>query len=75
MPSIKKTLQIREFIEVYQQIHRQSPTYQTIADHFGFRSLASVHRHIEIMEKRGWVKHSRYQRWIEIVKTAQQKAA
>ena len=73
MPTIKTTIKVLEFIDVYQQKYRQSPTLQMIADHFGFRSLGSVHRHIKIMEKRGWVKRPHYQRWIEILK--ERKAA
>jgi SOS-response transcriptional repressor LexA len=75
MPTIQKTLKILGFIEAYQSVHSQAPTLRTVADKFGLRSVGSIHRHIAIMQSRGWVNRPRYQRWIEIVTPEHRRAA
>jgi repressor LexA len=46
----------REILEFIGQRHRQSgvaPSFQEIADHFGFRSLTSVADHLRLLRRKG----------------------
>lgn len=43
------------FIKAYITDCGFSPSYQEIADHFGYRSLATVHEHVDNLIRRGWV--------------------
>ena len=64
----KKQKQILDFISQYIQKNGYSPTLQEIADSMGLSSLATVHEHLQALEKKGIVK--RYDgavRGIEIV--------
>lgn len=74
MPTIQKTLKILEYIRSYQAEHRHAPTLRTIGDMFDMSSTASAHRHLEIMQRRGWIKRAPYNRSIEILKD-ERKAA
>lgn len=74
MPTIQKTLKILEFIRVYQEANRQAPTLRKIADRFEMSSIASAHRHLEIMQDRGWIKRAPYNRRIEILKDERRAA-
>jgi len=63
--------QILDFISQYVQAHGFSPTLQEIAKALGVSSLATVHEHLETMEKKGVIK--RYEgtvRGIEILDKA-----
>ncbi|MBN1162340.1 transcriptional repressor LexA [Patescibacteria group bacterium] len=64
----KKQKQILEFISQYIQVNGYSPTLQEIADAMGLSSLATVHEHLQALEKKDVIK--RYNgsvRGIEIV--------
>lgn len=64
----KRQKQILEFISQYIQINGYSPTLQEIADSMGLSSLATVHEHLQALERKGIIK--RYEgavRGIEIV--------
>ena len=64
----KKQKQILEFISQYIQINGYSPTLQEIADSMNLSSLATVHEHLQALERKGIIK--RYEgavRGIEIV--------
>jgi repressor LexA len=70
--------QILDFISQYIQTKGYSPTLQEIAKALGVRSLATVHEHLETMEKKGIIK--RYDgavRGIEILdkKTAERSSS
>ena len=67
----KRQKQILDFISQYIQINNTSPTLQEIADAMGLSSLATVHEHLQALEKKGVIK--RYDgavRGIEIVQEA-----
>jgi repressor LexA len=49
----RKQQQIFEFIQRGQQAPGMTPTYQEIADHFGFRSLNSVTEHVRLLRQKG----------------------
>jgi len=64
----KKQKQILDFISQYIQINSYSPTLQEIADSMGLSSLATVHEHLQALERKNIIK--RYDgavRGIEIV--------
>lgn len=64
----KKQKQILDFISQYIQINGYSPTLQEIADSMGLSSLATVHEHLQALERKNIIK--RYDgavRGIEIV--------
>lgn len=64
----KKQKQILDFISQYIQINGYSPTLQEIADSMGLSSLATVHEHLQALERKNIIK--RYEgavRGIEIV--------
>lgn len=52
----KKQKQILDFISQYIQINGHSPTLQDIANAMGLSSLATVHEHIQALEKKGILK-------------------
>lgn len=64
----KKQKQILDFLSQYIQTNGYSPTLQEIADAMGLSSLATVHEHLQTLERKGIIK--RYDgavRGIEIV--------
>jgi len=64
----KKQKQILDFLSQYIQTNSYSPTLQEIADAMGLSSLATVHEHLQALERKGVIK--RYDgavRGIEIV--------
>jgi len=52
----RKQQQILDFILKWQQTEGTTPTYQEIADHFGFRSLNSVTEHARLLRRKGFLK-------------------
>lgn len=64
----KKQKQILDFISQYIQVNGYSPTLQEIADAMGLSSLATVHEHLQALERKNIIK--RYDgavRGIEII--------
>ena len=51
----RKQQQILEFILKRQRTEGATPTYQEIADQFGFRSLNSVTEHLRLLRQKGWL--------------------
>ena len=49
----RKQQQILDFILKWQQTQGVPPTYQEIADRFGFRSLNSVTEHVRLLRRKG----------------------
>ncbi len=52
----KKQKKILDYLHNYIQDHGYSPTYEEIADYFGYRSKGTVHKHITNLEQRGFIK-------------------
>jgi repressor LexA len=64
----KKQKIIIDFIKFYVDTYGYSPSFQEIADGIGLKSLATVHKHIGNLVKRGKLKMSPHSsRSIEIV--------
>src|ERR1039457_2157964 len=51
----RKQQQILDFILKWQRTQGTTPTYQEIADQFGFRSLNSVTEHLRLLRKKGYL--------------------
>ncbi|KKS31641.1 repressor LexA [candidate division WWE3 bacterium RIFOXYB1_FULL_43_24] len=52
----KRQKQILDYISQYIQVNGHSPTLQEIADSMDLSSLATVHEHIQALEKKGVIK-------------------
>ena len=54
MPTLTaKQRALADFIESHRQRHGSAPTYQEIADHFGFRSINTVTGHLRLLRQKG----------------------
>src|SRR5882724_6342961 len=54
MPALtRKQQQILDFIQRWQHEQGLMPTFQEIANHFGFRSLNSVTEHVRLLRQKG----------------------
>jgi repressor LexA len=51
----RKQQQILDFILKWQRTEGATPTYQEIADQFGFRSLNSVTEHLRLLRQKGFL--------------------
>ncbi len=51
----RKQQQMLDFIERCQRAEGATPTYQEIADQFGFRSLNSVTGHVQLLRQKGYL--------------------
>jgi repressor LexA len=51
----RKQQQILDFILKWQRTEGATPTYQEIADQFGFRSLNSVTEHLRLLRRKGFL--------------------
>lgn len=49
----KRQLEVLEYIQGFIQKHRYSPSYREVMDHFGFSSLGSVYKHIQLLKRKG----------------------
>jgi repressor LexA len=52
-PLTLRQREVLDFILLTQATKRHAPTYREIADHFGFRSLATVHEHLTNLVEKG----------------------
>jgi repressor LexA len=51
----RKQQQVLEFVQKWQWTEGGPPTFQEIADHFGFRSLNSVTEHVRLLRRKGFI--------------------
>jgi repressor LexA len=51
----RKQQQILDFIQKWQRTEGTTPTYQEIADEFGFQSLNSVTEHVRLLRQKGYL--------------------
>ena len=52
-PLTTKQQALADFIESHRRQHGSAPTYQEIAEHFGFRSVNAVTSHLRLMRQKG----------------------
>lgn len=68
MPLTKRQREILDYLGAYIQEKQYAPSFEEIAQHFSFSSLATVHEHLTNLEQKGFIRRSHNEsRSIEIV--------
>lgn len=49
----KRQSEIVDYVSEFIQTHRYSPSFREIMQHFGFSSLGTVYRHINVLKRKG----------------------
>ena len=49
-------LALLDFIRAFIKEKRMAPTYREIAEHFKYRSLGTVYKHVNALEARGYIR-------------------
>lgn len=69
MALTKKQRQILDYVESFVDTNGYSPSYEEIADHFNYNSLATVHEHLTNLEQKGFLrKNYNKSRSLEVVR-------
>jgi repressor LexA len=58
MPLTKRQKEILDFIEGFLEENGYPPSFEEIAHHFGYTSLATVHEHLENLRVKGYIRKS-----------------
>ena len=58
MPLTKRQRQILDYLTSYGSEHGYAPSFEEIAEHFNYNSLATVHEHLSNLERKGYIKRS-----------------
>ena len=58
MPLTKRQKEILDFIESFLDENGYSPSFEEIAEAFGYASLATVHEHLTNLERKGYIRRS-----------------
>jgi repressor LexA len=58
MPLTKRQKEILDFLELFVAENGYPPSYEEIARHFGYTSLATVHEHLENLRQKGYIRKS-----------------
>jgi repressor LexA len=58
MPLTKRQKEILDHIEAFIAEAGYAPSFEEIADHFGYSSLATVHEHLSNLERKGYIRKS-----------------
>ncbi|HEX6937821.1 MAG TPA: transcriptional repressor LexA [Longimicrobiales bacterium] len=58
MALTKRQKEILDFLNAYVEDHGYSPSFEEIARHFRFSSLATVHEHLENLKRKGYIRKS-----------------
>lgn len=56
MPLTKRQKQILDHIQSFIDDHGYAPSFEEIAEHFGYSSLATVHEHLSNLERKGYIR-------------------
>jgi repressor LexA len=76
MPLTKRQKEILDFLEVFLTEFGYPPSYEEIAQNFGYTSLATVHEHLENLRQKGYIRKSyNASRSIELVPMSRSAAA
>jgi repressor LexA len=62
--------EILDYIEAYIAQHHFSPSYRDIMRHFEFSSIASVSKHLKVLQRKGAIDSEKYSRRSLVPKTA-----
>ncbi len=58
MPLTKRQKEILDFLERFLEDNGYPPSFEEIAQHFGYTSLATVHEHLENLRLKGYIRKS-----------------
>ena len=58
MPLTKRQKQILDYIETFIEGNGYAPSFEEIAQDFGYSSLATVHEHLSNLERKGYIRKS-----------------
>lgn len=58
MPLTKRQSEILEYLQSHIADHGYAPSFEEIAEQFGFQSLATVHEHLTNLERKGYIQRS-----------------
>ena len=58
MPLTKRQKEILDYIQSFIGDHGYAPSFEEIAEHFGYASLATVHEHLTNLERKGYIRKS-----------------
>ncbi len=58
MPLTKRQREILEYLQGHITEHGYAPSFEEIAERFGFQSLATVHEHLTNLERKGYIHRS-----------------
>src|SRR5829696_10296104 len=56
MPLTKRQREILNYLSTYGEEHGYAPSFEEIASHFNYNSLATVHEHLSNLERKGYIK-------------------
>src|SRR5690606_40669957 len=76
MPLTKRQKEIVDFLRAFLEEHGYAPSYEEIARHLAYGSLATVHEHLENLQRKGYIRKSyNGSRSIELVPVGTRVAA
>ncbi|HMC55391.1 MAG TPA: helix-turn-helix domain-containing protein, partial [Gemmatimonadaceae bacterium] len=58
MPLTKRQREILNYLDAYAGENGYAPSFEEIAEHFNYNSLATVHEHLSNLERKGYIKRS-----------------
>lgn len=58
MPLTRRQRQILDYLNSYGGEHGYAPSFEEIAEHFNYNSLATVHEHLTNLERKGYIKRT-----------------
>lgn len=58
MAMTKRQKEILTYLELHIRDHGYAPSFEEIAEHFGFQSLATVHEHLTNLERKGYIRRT-----------------
>ena len=58
MPLTRRQRQILDYLNSYSGEHGYAPSFEEIAEHFNYNSLATVHEHLTNIDRKGYIKRT-----------------
>jgi repressor LexA len=58
MPLTKRQREILTYLDSYSEANGYAPSFEEIAEHFNYNSLATVHEHLSNLERKKYIKRS-----------------
>jgi repressor LexA len=63
----RRQKEILEFLADFRRRERVSPTHREICEHFGFASYGTAHKHLKLLERKGFLRrHDHQKRGLEL---------